>query len=274
MSSSTLQEELLRVAGVAEAQVDATEGAGPAGVRVRLAPDADAESVGAEVQRVLAAHGMRSRLASAEPSAPAVAEHVEPTSAPAAVAPPAAPPSASPQFSETSSGDGSGVTAEPAVAPAPVATPEPFAPPAAAVPMEAPVEAPIAEPPAAPTASAETAPEPDEGPISTGRLSSLRVDETADGVTVTATTTDGRSITQRSDNTERGTFEAVVSAVGALADGAPPALLAMEHATVDGTEVFTVVVERRDGTRLAGAAVVRAARPYAVAAATWSALRS
>jgi len=271
MSSSTLQEELLRVAGVAEAQVDATEGAGPAGVRVRLAPDADADAVGAEVQRVLAAHGMRSRLAgddapaatdtaSAEPPQPRTA--AAPTIPGPAAAPPVAAPA--PQIYEPSSGGGSDVMAEPAVAPAPVATPELFAPAVEAAPAPAPAPAPTA-------AVEENA--VDEAPPSTGRLSSLRVDETAEGVTVTATTTDGRSITQRAENTERGTFEAVVSAVGALADGAPPALLAMEHATVEGTEVFTVVVERRDGSRLAGAAVVRAARPYAVAAATWAALR-
>lgn len=58
----TLQSDLLAVPGVESAEVDITDGANPAGVKVRLAPDADARRVGVEVQRVLAAHGMRSRF--------------------------------------------------------------------------------------------------------------------------------------------------------------------------------------------------------------------
>jgi hypothetical protein len=42
---------------------------------------------------------------------------------------------------------------------------------------------------------------------------------------------------------------------------------------VDGSEVVTVVVEKSDGTRVAGAAIVRAAKAYAVARAAYAALR-
>ncbi len=64
MAAETLQSELLAVPGVASAEVDIAEGALPAGVKVSLSPDADARRVGVEVQRVLAAHGMRSRFSS------------------------------------------------------------------------------------------------------------------------------------------------------------------------------------------------------------------
>jgi hypothetical protein len=76
VASLSLREELLALPGVAEAEVDGDDAA-PSGVRVRLAPEADAEAVGAEVQGLLAARGVRSRLglgdlpvASASPLAP------------------------------------------------------------------------------------------------------------------------------------------------------------------------------------------------------------
>ena len=66
----TLHSELLAVAGVASAKVDVGNGATPAGVKVSLAPDADARRVSVEVQRVLAAHGVRSRFSSEEDEPP------------------------------------------------------------------------------------------------------------------------------------------------------------------------------------------------------------
>ena len=61
MAAESLRDELLAVPGVAEAEVDES-GTNPSGVRVRLAPEADAQAVGIEVQRILASHGMRSRV--------------------------------------------------------------------------------------------------------------------------------------------------------------------------------------------------------------------
>lgn len=55
--AEALQEELLAVPGIAGAEVESEEGV--AGVRVQLAEGADAETVGAEVRRILAQHGMR-----------------------------------------------------------------------------------------------------------------------------------------------------------------------------------------------------------------------
>ena len=66
VDAEALRAELMSVSGVASAEVDVGESSAPAGVRVRLTPDADARRVGAEVQRVLAGHGMRSRFSQAE----------------------------------------------------------------------------------------------------------------------------------------------------------------------------------------------------------------
>lgn len=256
MAARTLQDELLAVAGVAEVDVDTDDGS-PAGVRVRLSPEADAAAVGAEVQRILAAHGMRSRLAGSSDVAtpedmppPPEAAPPSPVSEPVAPPTPGAPePEPSPEGAQITT-----VTTE-----------------AAALPGDAGAEAP---PPGGGSAeAAEPADPPRPAATPASRLGSLRVDETLDGVTVTATTTDGRSLSQRAVPTEEGTFEATVAAVGTLADGSPPSLLGIQQATIEGSEVVTVVLGRNDGTRFAGAAVVRAARPFAVAAATWAALR-
>lgn len=69
MAALSLRERLLAVAGVAEAEIDGEEDA-PSGVRIRLAPDADAAEVGAEVQRVLAVLGVRLRVGAEEPPGP------------------------------------------------------------------------------------------------------------------------------------------------------------------------------------------------------------
>jgi hypothetical protein len=213
VSSESLREELLALPGVAEAEVDEADDA-PSGVRVRLLPDADARAVGAEVQRVLAAHGMRSRL--------------------------------------TSAADGADEEAVPA---------DRFAPPA---PPTAAGE-PLPEPPAAPP--------PDVSQAAPGiGLASLTVEEGPGGVRVTVTTTDGRSAAQRAESTEQALFEAVVAAVGVLAEGRAPAPLLITRATAGGSEAMTVILERDDGTRVAGAALTRASSPYAVARAVWAAM--
>jgi hypothetical protein len=70
---------------VAEVELDGEAGA-PAGVRIRLAADADPERVGLEVQRVLAEHGMRSRVddsAVSPPPLPLVTPGMAPAEGPA-----------------------------------------------------------------------------------------------------------------------------------------------------------------------------------------------
>jgi hypothetical protein len=124
--------------------------------------------------------------------------------------------------------------------------------------------------PVVPPADARFAP-----PADAATLASLAFEESAEGVTVTAVAGDGRRFSRRaSAMTDEAMSEAVVAAVGALAEGKPQRLLWVSGETIDGTQVVTVLVERSDGIRLAGAAVVRAAKAYAVARATWMALRS
>lgn len=215
MSVDSLRAELLSLPGVAAADVDG-EGEVPSNVRVRLHPEADPRAVGADVQRVLAAHGMRSRVT------------------------------------------GDDAPAEP-----------PLSPPVEAVlPSPPPIPPPLPEPPAS-APDPVTLPEPGAAVA----LASLTVEESADGVTVIATAGDGRRFSQRAAASAEAVAGAVVLAVGALAEGRPPRLLAATLGITDGTEVATVLVERSDGTRLAGACVVRAGRPYAIARATWAALR-
>ncbi len=223
MSVDTLRDELLSLPGVADADVEVEiGGATPANVRVRLHPEADPRLVGADVQRVLATHGMRSRV-TGDPATPT----------PLLAAPPAEP-----------------VPPRPVVPPP---MPEPALPPP-----------PMVEPDAAPA--------PVLSVVST--LASLTVEESHDGVTVVATATDGRRFSQRTLATEEAVAGAVVAVVGALAEGRPPRLMTTMLGATEGTEVVTVLVERVDGTRIAGAAVVKAGRAYAVARATWAALRT
>lgn len=58
--ADALREELMRIPGIAGAEVEGDSGV--AGVRVQLTPDADPDRVGAEVRRILANHGMRSAI--------------------------------------------------------------------------------------------------------------------------------------------------------------------------------------------------------------------
>jgi hypothetical protein len=106
-------------------------------------------------------------------------------------------------------------------------------------------------------------------------LATLTIEESADAVLVIATSTAGSRFSRRTVIVdEAGVAAAVVAVVGAMVEGRPPRLLAVTHSHADGTEVVTVVLERRDGARVAGAAAVSSGRPYAVARATWAALRS
>ena len=68
--ADSLRDQMSSVSGVASAEVRLGPDATPLEVKVRLLPDADADRVGRDVQRVLAARGMRSRLTERSVSAP------------------------------------------------------------------------------------------------------------------------------------------------------------------------------------------------------------
>lgn len=71
-----------------------------------------------------------------------------------------------------------------------------------------------------------------------------------------------------------GLDAAVVSAAGELLGRPGASLVSIHEQRLEGETVVTVVVEVSDGARVAGAALQRGGRPYAVARATWLALES
>ncbi|HSM02602.1 MAG TPA: hypothetical protein VK960_09235 [Acidimicrobiia bacterium] len=227
-----LREQLRALPGVADAEVDSDDGS-PSGIRVRLHPDADPDRVGAEVQQVLASHGIRSRVAG-DDLAPVVNL---PLAAPA----------------DLESGADS-------------PTSDPWSP--------------SQKPGALPGEAVETSEDLETGSVSGSEtsarasLASLSYEESMDGVTVTAVATDGQRFSRKAaDSTDMAVSSAIAAAVGALAEGKPQRLLWVASETVEGSEVVTVVLEKADGSRVAGAAIVRAARAFAVARATFVALR-
>lgn len=198
LTSETLQQALRAVPGVAAAELDRSVEAS-SGVVVRLDPDADPVVVGAEVRRVLAEHGLTSRLAAQD-------EADQPAESPRILAAPA-----------DLVGESQAATAH--------------------------------------------------------RLASLAVDESDAGVVVTATAVDGRRYSRRAPADDESVSEAVVAAVGALVEGRPARLIAMTVCEAEGSVAVTVILERHDGSRGAGSALVAAGRPYALARAVMAALR-
>ena len=95
VAAESLRDELLALPGVGEVELDG-EGGAPAGVRIRLATDADPDRVGVEVQRVLAAHGMRSRVDDSAVTPPPPLPLVAPAPPPEEEAPAVAGPSGVP----------------------------------------------------------------------------------------------------------------------------------------------------------------------------------
>lgn len=61
MTAGLLRDDLLSLPGVERAEFDG-DGTNPSGVRVRLSSGVDPVAIGEEVQRVLAAHGLRSEV--------------------------------------------------------------------------------------------------------------------------------------------------------------------------------------------------------------------
>jgi hypothetical protein len=192
----TLRRELMTLDGVAAAEVDDGAAAEPSGVRVRLMPGADARAVGVQVQRVLASHGLRSRVSEGE--------------------------------------------------------------------IIAPLEGP----------EVDRAPSAAVGPARTADLRAVSVEETPDGVVVVVTAADGSRRSEPAEASEEGVARAVVSAVGALVDGRASRLVWLSRGDAGGDSVVSVLVERADGSRRVGAAIVRGGLAHAVARAVWEALAS
>ncbi len=224
-----LSEELLGVPGVAGADVERV-GEQPTGVRVRLDPGADAAVVGAEVSKILGAHGIRSRI-----GGPAAAAAPPSDSGPP---PPPGAPGTVVALARAEAAGGGGA------APVPLAIDQ-----------------------------GEPAPSGITGVVTGVSLAGVSVEETRDAVVVTATAADGRDVARRARWSEGGLNEALTASVASLAgEEVTPELIAVEKTDVQGTTVITVILQRRDGSRLAGAAVVEAGVPFALARAMWAAL--
>lgn len=240
MATQSLREALLALPGVAEADVDERDGS-PAGVRVTLAPDADGRLVGAEVQRVLATHGLRSRITTGDEL-------------------PVEVPAAEPEVGGGSPADDWAAEFPPPPEASPPAGPDPEA-------MSEIEVVPMAEVvPVAEVLPMEKSGVPFE-------LASVSISEAADHLSVTAVADDGRSHTVEGAASEEGLLGAVVVAVGTLVWGVAPTVISVDAVPAAGSEVVTVVLEDGGGRRLAGAAVVVADRAYAAARATLAAIR-
>ncbi len=137
-------------------------------------------------------------------------------------------------------------------------------------------------PPGAPTetptivalADFEQASRPVPAPVTDAALDSVTVEESPEGLVVTASAVDGRTVVRPARSHDTGTVEAVVAAAAELAGGPQPTLSGWHDAEVGGVRVVTVVLELSAGRRAAGAAVVSGGLPFAVAAAVWQALDS
>ena len=104
-------------------------------------------------------------------------------------------------------------------------------------------------------------------------LEGVAVQETKDGVIVTATASDGRSSARRARWTGGGLNEAGIAAVAELSgEEAPPLVVGVNESDIAGTSVVTVLLERADGVRVAGTSIVEAGAPFALARAAWIAL--
>lgn len=251
----TLREQLLAIEGIAAADLDGGDD-NPAGVRVRLAPGADADAVGREVQRVLAEHGMRSHMTETAPKEPAVdpltdrpntTEQVE--MAPAA---------------EDGRGDES--TEEPRIE---VATTRESPPPPPGA-----LKAVGGEVVRMPGVILEPDPvdDPAPGPAMPDRISAVAVEEMRTGVRVRVSTELGRQMERSVAGSGPMVDVAIVEAVGALLASPPPEVIAVNDHLLDGSDVVLVLVEHSDGTRTAGSAVVGIGRPFAVGLAAWRAV--
>ncbi len=233
MLADTLQDELLAIPGIAGAELEGSIDH-PGGVRVQLAAGADPDSVGREVQRVLAAHGMRSQLS----------REVEPFLPPGSV------------VNLADYEEGSAELTEPTDELRPEPVPD----------LEAPPEEP------APDEKAEAEPTPVASERVS--IAGVSVDDSPAGVEVTVRTSDGASVSRRAPATEAGLdLAAAAAAADAASPDSATRVVAVTNTTIDGYAVVNVMVEIADGSRVVGGAVITRSRAFGVASATWAALK-
>jgi hypothetical protein len=254
-----MREELLAVPGVAGAEFEG-DPTGPAGVKVQLAPGADADDVGREVRRVLAGHGMRSQL-----TAPAIAPRQ---------APPPPEPRKVINLAEFDHGPGGLVETIADAEPDDTAESPPSLEPAADVEPEAAAAAP-------PEPELEAGPAPSDDAVDEPQADTDDdwvpvlgdVGMTQRGSRVTVSVAGGGRVARRvavasSESIDRALLDAVSELLGVTP---VPALVSLETVEQSGSPIISVLVDDGSAPR-AGSAVQRGSRAWAVAKAFWSAL--
>ena len=237
-----MRAELLAIEGIASAELEGSDEA-PLGVRVQLTAGADPHSVGIEVQRVLASHGMRSHHA----TGPGAGDDVD--------------------------SEASRSTADSSISTEAVGQPDQQGPPpppgagvggtAAVLPMRAVTsEETIRE------VTVESAPSTRESV----ELDSVAVEESRTGISVRVTV--GGSTATRQVGASPDAMDAAI--VGALAElaGIEAELVAAQRGEAAGATIVTVLLDVAGTGRQVGSAVVAAGDAYAVAQAAWRALRA
>ena len=231
---------MLSIAGIASAEFEGGDDA-PEGVRVQLAAGADAESVGREVQRILASHGMRSHRANEQAAAVPSAD----------VTPSAASP-----------------------APDHFQQPGPPPPPGADSNGGAVFRLPGVQQPAEQQPVMQFQPEiesvqvvEDPAPMV---LESVSVEESREGIAVRVVAGTASVTRQVSSNTD-GMDAAIVGALTELL-GLEAELLQVQRGEAGDARIVTVLVEVAGAGRQVGSAVITAGETFAVGQAAWRAL--
>ncbi len=232
--ADSLRAELMSIEGIAAAELEGSDDA-PLGVRVQLAVGADAESVGREVERILADHGMRSHRPDAAGSSQSALAKSTAAENGAASGPGGGPPP--PPGAESN-----GTTAD-------------------VVPMRgAAARAAVSWP----TADPEPAPEPS--------LETVSVEEGRDGIAVRVVV--GETTVTRQVGTGPDSLDAAIVAALTEALGVEAELVAVQRGEAGEAMIVTVLLEVAGSGQQVGSAVVGAGAAYAVAVAAWKALRA
>jgi hypothetical protein len=292
VTDSSLQDDLLAIAGVEGAEVEGSADK-PAGLRIRIAEGADQHAVGGAIRRVLTAHGLGT-----DTRLPGEV---------AASAPIAAVPSEAPIDDDSEDHDPAGA---PAPSPVAVATADSEvidltddAPDDVEDELVPDDEAPLPDMEDAPEDDLDDEPVLDDGwgdapapledtrvaptiadmprrrvaPAGNGgiaRIASVAVEEGREGIVVTVVASDGTEVRQPAASSEGGVESAVVRATAKLAfPEAPEAIVIdVEDRRVEGVDIVMIVLDV-NGAVQAGSAVVGAGRAFALARATWAALQ-
>ena len=292
MTDSSLQDDLLAIAGVEGAEVEGSADK-PAGLRIRIAEGADQHAVGGAIRRVLTAHGLGTdtRLpGEVAASAPiAVVPSEAPTDDGSDDDAPAEVPATSRVAVATAEGevidltdDAPGDVEDEFVPHADAPSPDMADEPEDELDGETagddiwedapePLEDNRVAPPIADISRGRVAP---SGSGGIARIASVAVEEGREGIIVTVAASDGTEVRQPAASSEGGVESAVVRATAKLAfPSAPEAIVIdVEDRRVEGVDIVMIVLDV-NGAVQAGSAVVGAGRAFALARATWAALQ-